>query len=67
MKIINKSDKIQRTRLNWIKRDLKPWEIADCTKEEFDYLMKCYSRIFWVWMKTKSKPKNKQKKINLKK
>ena len=46
--IINKTDKIQRTLVKWVKQDIKPWEIVEVTEEESNYITKAYSDIFWI-------------------
>jgi len=54
MFIINKSESIQRTLVNGVKQDVKPWEIVEVTKEEWSYVTKAYSEIFWISEEAKS-------------
>jgi len=46
MLLINKTDELQRTTVQWVKRDIKPWEIFDVRDNEFD-MLKSYANIFW--------------------
>jgi len=64
MFIINKSEAVQRTTVNWNKRDVKPWEIVEVTKDEWLYVTKSYADIFWVSEEAKQRkeaPKKKKK------
>ena len=48
MFIVNKTDKIQRTMVQWSKQDIKPGEIAEVKEWEGLYITKAYWDIFWV-------------------
>jgi len=62
MFIINKSEEVQRTKINWNKQDVKPWEIVEVTKEEWLYVTKAYGEIFWVSEEAKKRKQSSEKK-----
>jgi hypothetical protein len=45
--LINKADTIQRTTIQGIKTNIKPWEIFNPTKTEEDFLLRNYGNLFW--------------------
>lgn len=64
MFIVNKSDDIQRTKVFWNKKDLKPWEIVEVSKSEWEYVLVAYKDIFGI---SKEAKKRKEKKVISKK
>ena len=63
MFIVNKTDDIQRTRVNGLKTEVKPWEIVEVSEREWIYVTKAYKDIFAVSeeaAKRKEAPKKKK-------